>query len=78
MEGPNSRGDAIVGDTESVGATPQEVELTKRLLSGRIPVSLLLHIQESAEVLGHGTIELVLTGKGSPIDVITSQRKRFK
>jgi len=64
-------------NTESVGVSPQEVQLTKRLLEGPIPISLLLHIQESAELLDHGTIELVLSGEGAPIDVITKQRTRF-
>lgn len=63
---------------ESVGATPQEIEITKKLLDGRVPLSLLLHIQESAEVLEHGTIQLSFSGLKAPIDVITSSRQRFK
>lgn len=58
--------------------TKTDLELAKKLLKGPVPLSLLLHIQESAQRLGHGTIELIFTGKDAPIDVVTKQRTRFK
>lgn len=53
-------------------------ELVQKLLDGPIPLELLLHLQQTAGNLEHGTIELVFTGKGSGIDVITKNRTRFK
>jgi hypothetical protein len=57
--------------------TEPEKQLIDRLVKGRIPLELLLHIQESASHLDHGNIEIVFTGSDSPIDVVTKERKRF-
>lgn len=55
-----------------------ELELAKKLTEGPIPVSLLLHIQDSARTVDHGRIEIILSGKGAPMDVVTTKRKRFE
>lgn len=54
----------------------KEKELAAKLLEGPIPVSLLLHLQESAAAIDHGTIEIVFT-PGKSIDVKTTERLRF-
>lgn len=56
--------------------TDREQRIIDKLLAGPIPVTLLLHMQDSAAALDHGTIELVFSG-GNSIDVKVTERRRF-